>query len=53
VCLHLAVHVTATETPADGFRSDIGCFAEPRRAARLDFVSEWCPLAECDGRIPA
>jgi hypothetical protein len=39
VCLHLAVHIAATEPPADCFRRDIGCFREPRRVARLDFVS--------------
>jgi hypothetical protein len=39
VCLHLAVHIATAKPPTDGFRSDIGCFLEPRRVARLDVVS--------------
>src|SRR5213593_804307 len=52
VCLHLAVHTAAPETPPDGFRSDVGCFPEPLRAVRLDLVSQRCPLAKGYRRIP-
>ena len=38
VRLDLAVDSAPAEPPGDGFRRDIGCFAEPRGIAGLDLV---------------
>src|SRR5207237_1054515 len=50
VRLNLAVDRTRSEPLGDSFGCDVGCFAEPRFVARLDLVSQWCPLAVCDRR---
>jgi hypothetical protein len=39
VCLNLAVYRSASKALGDRFRHKVGCFAEPRRIARLDLAS--------------
>jgi hypothetical protein len=48
VRLDLGVHSPPPEPLGDRFGRDVGRFAEQRRVARLDLVSERCPLAVRD-----